>query len=237
MNLRDFFRAMAVLTLLAGPAAAGEGISLQWDDCPPLGTDQKQFACDTNTGDPFSLILSVVPPEGITDFVGFVAVVDLDFQMKDVPPWWDFPGCRLGSDLEVTRATNYASCPEITDQPLFMGFAYDFAYGYPYRSRLRIAAAIDVELAHPLPATEPLTLCRVALSRRSTVGPSACAGCLVPACLSFRWVLLDAVSPESRRTVSSGSTIFALWQNAYPCPMVASPAVPHTWGQIKSLYR
>lgn len=223
--------------LVVGTAAHAEDISIQWDDCPPAGTTQKMFACDTNQGDPFSLILSIVPPERLLDVVGFTAIVDLDFQINEVPPWWDFPGCRLASDLHVTQATGQSSCPDMFENPFFLTSIYQLGHGYPYRSRLRVSGAIALEEARPLEADTRVSLCRIAISRRSTVGTSACAGCLVPACVSIRSVLLERPPPGDARYLYSGSNNFVRWQAAKNCPLVASPVGSRTWGQIKALYR
>jgi len=240
--MRASLRYTMLLALLCSghlPAAAGgqESLSLAWDDCGPFGVRGKQFACDTNDGDRFDLILAVRPPAGIMDFVGFIGVVDFDFQMQTTPSWWDFPGCRSGTDLTVSQVSDL-SCPNISDLPFFMAWDWALGVGYPARSRLRVAAAVNAEDAFPLTADSLVALCRVSFSRRSTVGAEACAGCNVPVCIAFTSALLDVVDQsQPRRILTWGSKQFVQWQQPLVCPFVGSPAAPSSWGRLKSLYR
>lgn len=230
---------LAALCSSPSPSMAGEGsgLSIAWDDCGPFGVRDRHFACDTNTGGPFELVLAVRPPPGITDFVGFIGVVDFDFEMQSTPSWWDFPGCRPGTDLTVTQASEL-SCPNITKIPFFLGWDYALGVGYPARSRFRVAAAVNPADAFPLVGDSLVALCKVAISRRSTVGPGACAGCTVPACVALTSVLLDRVDTSAPRVIlTSGSKNFVRWQQTIGCPFVGSPATKSTWGQVKSLYR
>ena len=41
-------------------AHAGPGINLSWDECGAAGSEIKTFACDQNTGMPFTLVASFV---------------------------------------------------------------------------------------------------------------------------------------------------------------------------------
>lgn len=233
--------ALLVLTLalLHAPRAAAEPrLIVRWDDCPPTGTIRKAFACDTNTGAAFDLVLAVSPPAGVQNFVGFVAVVDFDFESQATPSWWDFPGCRAGTDLRVRQAAEPVSCPDIfNNTPFFMAHDYALGVGYPGRARLRVAAAVSEENAFPLAPDSVVALCTVSLSRRSTVGASSCAGCEIPVCILFNSAYLDSANPDPDFMISGGFKWFAEWQQPIVCPFVGSPTIPSTWGALKSLYR
>lgn len=234
-------RASRVATLCLGlsplPVGAEPGLSISWDDCGPVGSVDKEFTCDTNTGERFSLILGVRPPPGVLDFIGFVGVVDFDFESQVTPSWWDFPGCRVANDLIATQASDL-TCPDISATPFYMAWDYAFAVGYPGRSRFRIAASVAVEDVFPLTADSLVALCRVSIGRRNTVGDGACEGCSVPACIAFSSVLMDVLDASAPRVVlTMGPKQFVRWQNTIACPFVGSPATKSTWGQLKSLYR
>lgn len=217
-------------------ARAESGLSLRWDDCASAGTLARTFACDTDTGDPFVLVLGVAPPAGLPDFVGFFAVVDFDFENQTTPSWWDFPGCRLGTDLRVLQAGSDLSCPDISPIPFSMAYDYAVAVGYPGRARLRVAAAVATEDAFPIAPDSLVALCRVSITRRGTVGPAACAGCSVPVCIVLTSVRLDGASGQGQ-LLYSGYKQFARWQQPINCPFVGSPARASTWGALKSLFR
>lgn len=107
--------ALACLCLSAPQARAGGGLGIAWHNRGPSGSVTKRFACDTNDGGPFSLVLAVRP-----------------------------------------RAAT--------------------------------------EIAFP-------------------------------------------ITPESRQVIYTGAKHFVMWQDAIPCPFIGSPAVPSSWGRLKSLYR
>src|SRR5438876_5543541 len=46
----------AFALMLAANLAFADGINLSWDDCGASGATLKTFACDTNSGAPFTLI-------------------------------------------------------------------------------------------------------------------------------------------------------------------------------------
>lgn len=234
---RSICLATMLVAAFSSVAHAQGSIAVRWDDCAPVGAIEKSFACDTNTGDPFDLILSVSPPVAIPEFVGFVAVVDLDFEMQVTPSWWDFPGCRPSNSIHISQASSDLSCPDISEIPFVFYWDYDFGVGYPGRARLRVAAAVSEEQAFPLSADSLVALCRVSISRQLTVGAGSCAGCATPVCISFKNVLLDSRVPSGDIVVNSGSKYFAQFQQPIVCPFVGSPATRSTWGQIKSLYR
>lgn len=226
------------LWLCTTPARAGDWpqIGLRWNDCPPEGVLRKDFACDSNEGAPFELVLFVTPP-AMADFVGFIAVIDMDFQAQTTPPWWDLPGCRPLNSLTVSQASSDLSCPDISEIPFFFASDYAWGMGYPGRARFRLLGAVEPEDAFPLVPGETVALCRVSLSRRNTVGPEACAGCVTPVCIVLNSVLFDSNTPGGAQVLSSGPKQFVQFQNAISCPFIGSPAVPSSWGRLKSLYR
>ena len=68
--------ACSLLALCASVASAAPGIDLAWNDCGAAGTTSQTWTCDTNTGIPFTLFASFIPPAGINQFVGISSQMD-----------------------------------------------------------------------------------------------------------------------------------------------------------------
>ena len=71
-----------------GPPSTG--INLSWDDCGTAGQASRNFACDLNTGSPFTMIGSFVPPAGINYFLGISADLTVQSSTASLPDWWKF---------------------------------------------------------------------------------------------------------------------------------------------------
>lgn len=240
--------AAAALALSATVASAqtlpGGSIHLAWDDCYFAGGGggiDKTFACNSNAGAARNIFASVVPPTGLTQYVGHIAVFDLQSATSPLPLWWQFQagGCRLATSLTAAPAAGVTSCLDLTDNPQFGGIDYAAAGSGPNRARLRTAYAMDAGLAGPVADTDELTVLQISINNNRTTGAGSCAGCNVPVCLVFNSLLLDQVDTNlPRGLVSSGEQQFVTWQGSVgvACP-AATPTQSKTWGQVKSLYR
>lgn len=248
--MRSIPRLMLSLALFATSSASaqtlpGGSIHLAWDDCyGGGGAANKAFACDTNVGQPFSLYASVVPPPGVTQYVGHLAVFDLRWSSAQLPNWWRIgsttpPSCRVASSLSAVPAAGATTCLDVTGHPQFGGIDYNFTNS-PGDARLRTAYAMETHLAGPLASTQELTVLAITIDRRRTTGTGSCAGCAEPVCIEFVSLLLDQVDlnlPQAR--VTTGEQRFVTWNGPAPftsCP-ASTPVQPRTWGQVKSLYR
>lgn len=85
--MRHIFAVLAI-AVFCGSAAQATGIDLFWDDCGPFGVFRKDFACDSNTGAQLLLVGSFNPPEGIQEFLGISAQVDIRSSSSPLPDWW-----------------------------------------------------------------------------------------------------------------------------------------------------
>jgi len=237
--------AAASLALCATVASAqtlpGGSIGLAWDDCVGGGGSiDKAFACNSNAGAAFTLFASVTPPAGLVQYVGHIAVIDLQSATPALPDWWKIgavaPACRVASALAAAPAAGATTCLDLTDNTQFGGIDYDFSAS-PNRSRLRTAYAMDAGLAGPVASTDELTVLQISINRSRTTGTGSCAGCLTPMCIVFNSLLLDQVNTSlPRGLVSSGPQQYATWQGGGQCPGT-TPTQARTWGQVKSLYR
>lgn len=235
----------AAALALSATVASAQSIHLAWDDCYFAGGGggvDKTFACNSNAGAARSIFASVIPPAGLTQYVGSVCVFDLQAADAALPAWWQFQagGCRLATSLTAAPAAGVTSCLDLTDNPQFGGIDYAVGGSGPNRARLRTAYAMDAGLAGPVGTTDELTVMQISINNNRTTGAGSCAGCNIPVCLVFNSLLLDQVDPNlPRGLVSSGEQQFVTWQGASavtPCP-AATPTQSKTWGQVKSLYR
>jgi hypothetical protein len=65
--------------------ASAAGINLAWDDCGEAGTELRKFACDVNSGTPFALVASFVPPAGVAEFLGLSATLMVESDAEILP--------------------------------------------------------------------------------------------------------------------------------------------------------
>ena len=237
--------AAAALALSATVASAqnlpGGSIHMGWDDCyfgGAGGGSDMTFACNTNAGAAFNAYASVIPPAGLTQFVGSAGVFDIQGASAALPLWWQIGGCRASSSLTAAPAAGVTSCLDLTDNPQFGGLDYNFTNS-PNRARLRTAYAMDAGLAGPVSVDE-YTVLVLTINRQRTTGTGSCAGCATPVCIVFNSLLLDQVDPLlPKGNVTSGEQQWVTWQglsSQVPCP-AATPTQSKTWGQVKSLYR
>ena len=242
---RASFLLLAAVLLVSVPAqslaGAERSLALAWDDCYNEGNGggaTKSFACDTNEGDVFKLIASVVPPLGMLTYVGQAAVFDLQTGATALPDWWRIGACRVSSSLTAAPNAGGSSCLELVDEEHFGGLDYAIAsQGNPRQARLRTAFAFDASRATALTGGEERALLEIRLDRSRTAGPGACAGCGEALCIVLNSVLLDELDTNTPRVVlTSGPQAMVLWQSPGQWNCI-TPTKPRTWGQLKSLYR
>lgn len=237
---------LALLLALGVPAAFAQGgVNLYWDDCGGTAgpVSSKTFACDTDLGGPFTMILSVLPPAELPQFVGIEAYVDVVVNAPSLPPWWqmDTGQCRAGA-LSATCDPNAfvaTACEPIWGgaTPLSVFDLVGAPVGWGFRVRLTGAIAEPIALT-AAQADQELVVGAVRITRARTTGADACAGCETGACF---------VATEARLMQPDGVGDFLLstpavsnwvqinggngWFNCYV------PAANRTWGAIKALYR
>ncbi len=210
---------------IIAPIGPGGTINLSWDDCGLSGTVLKTFACDANTGTPFTFVGSFVPSSTLPEFLGVSVDMVIRWDTSNVPDWW-----RHGSGLcrgNTGLATNF----DFTSGPFscldfYVGFgagghAYDLGYGSPNQARLRIQAAVPFENRGVIDPSSEYYAFKVSLLRGKTTGSGSCNGCFEPACIVLNEIQLFQ-TPElanDPRITNSGARNFVNWQQELPsCP-------------------
>jgi len=230
--------------LVSASMASAAGINLSWDDCGTAGLPTKNFDCASNSGVPFGLYASFIPPPGIDNFLGIASQLDISTPPPTLPDWWKHgtTQCRGTSGLSVSFdfTAGPFSCQDVYLGQAAGGFAYDVAYGSPNRARLRVQAAIPFDNRGPVDPAFEYYAYKVNLQRAKSTLAGACAGCSTPACLVLNSIQLfqppDALNdPEISNPANSN---FVTWQAASVpnCPL-STPNRNSSWGQVKSLYR
>lgn len=221
----------------------GGSILLAWDDCYAGGNAggyDKRFACDTDEGEPFTLVASVIPPEGLTEYIGSYAVFEFISTVSPVPDWWRIGTCRPASALTAVPGSGGTTCPDITDAPQYGGIDFAQSPALGHSMRLRTAYATRLEDAGPIPGGVERTLLRISIDRSRSSGEERCEGCSQRLCIAFLSALLDQVDPNlPKGFITLGEQQIIGWQggswSTNGCYPTATEA--RTWGQLKSLYR
>ena len=234
---------LPLMMCLTAPAASAAGIDLAWNDCGTNGTMTQTFACDVNSGLPFTLYASFVPPAGIDEFLGMSAQIDLCTMGWTFTDWWAHGAgqCRgtgaLSTSFDFTSGP--FSCADVYFGQAAGGFAYDVGYGSPARARLRIQCAVPFDNRIAVDPSTEYYAAKVSVGRSKSTGAGSCAGCSTPACIILNSVQLfqppEAQNdPEISNPVNSN---YAYWQATPPgCP--ANVVAKNTsWGRVRSRYR
>ena len=241
----------ALMVIAWTPHIHAEGINLTWDSCGYLGTLDKTFSCDTNAGTN-DIHVSYDPPSVLPNVNGVFAILDLQSASPSLPPWWYFKNagtCRMTS-LSVSGVLGdpYSTCLDsFSGQGVGGVNAYQVTATTPSMAANRARIFASVGAASPFhtevdPGNEYFAM-RIRINNARTVGSESCAGCLGPVCLLLTSVQLSQPpgwpggDPFLTNPLASN---YVTWQGGAVggsgCPGV-TPALNHTWGQIKSLYR
>jgi hypothetical protein len=240
--------------LAAQPAVPG--LNLSWEDCGAAGLSFAQWACQEDAGVVGRLHASFVltsdlPP--LTEVTGAEGVFDLYSAAATLPSWWTFqkPGSCRPSGLGVDFVSPPPGCQDYWGtRPGGPIGAFDYAYstpgtpGTPGQARLRTIQAINFDYRGPVGTGEWYVM-TITLYGNKTVGPTGCSGCQTPLAVWFnRLTVTQPVGFGDLVLTQPSERNIAGWQ--CPASLAApsgfyfdcvTPAVPRTWGQVKSLYR
>ncbi len=183
--------ALAVVGAMASSALAAPGLNLAWGDCRNgSGTANKDFACNTNSGNNF-LFGSFVAPAGVTQMSANEIVIDLTSASGTLPAWWEFKNtgtCRtsaLAISFDGTTATG--GCSDYWAGQASGGIgAYNIGPAgtvtIDNHARIVAVGAVPPSALGPRMPTRS-TSPRIGVSNTKTTGTGSCAGCTDPVCI------------------------------------------------------
>ena len=233
--------------------ASAAGISLNWGDCSVSGVENRNFACNINTGN-HDLYISVDPPPSVTATNGHNHIIDLQSLSPTLPPWWDMNntaplacrGTTMSGSADFSASTSGGT--DCTDTWNAAGNGSIAGYnekiwGVPNRVRVvgTVSSADPVAMSQ---GTEYYSL-RVRINSLRTVGTGACAGCKEPVCLVLNLVRIAQIpgTPGGDIEVTNpmvGHRNWVTWQGGRVggagCPG-AIPTNNTAWRKVKSLQR
>jgi hypothetical protein len=231
-------------------AKAQGSASLSWYDCGAAGQDNAYFGCDTNTGPPYPLLFSFVPPMTLQRFVGIAVTFRLIPAESPLPDWWRHgtDQCRgqTGLVLSFDFLEGPYTCVDAWGGRGYGGFAYDIGYGGPDVVRVRVVGSVlTLEDATVVEAGTEYYGFKLKVIRSKTTGSGSCSGCESVVCFFLDHTQLfqppDAMNDPTIDTLDA-----AVWQNGIAtiydhglsCTEVPpTPTRAATWGSVKRLYR
>lgn len=236
---------VSLLVALAAPASFAQGgINLTWYDCRenPGAASAVTFACNTNTGSPFTMVFSVYAPAELPQFTSADVYIDvITDSYSTPPPWWQTATgqCRQGA---ISASFDPNGFPGLYCADIWGGAATVAVYQVQAGS---VANAFRIRALGALPAPSPVTaemvgtelnVCTVSISRMNTTGDGSCAGCTTGACFLGSQCVLHQAPGAGDYTLSTPATDNLVLFNAQQTLCVV-PTRNRTWGQVKSLYR
>jgi hypothetical protein len=214
---------VASRAFVVGPLSL-EGINLSWDDCGAAGTAIKDFACTSNSGAPFAMVGSFVPPPGLSEYLGLTAQLTVVSSAATMPDWWSHGSgrCRGTSGLAVNFdfSAGPFTCVDFFQGLAAGGFVWEPGIGGPDRARMRLTCAIPFDNRGPLDMDTEYYAFKVNLQRSKSTGSGACAGCDVPASITLDEIQLFqppelaydpvVITPLHGTTIHWQNTVLAL---------------------------
>lgn len=247
---------MLALALLfhTGPARGAAVAHLAWDDCAAAGTSLKTFACGTNSGSE-TLVISFVPPAGITGFQSLDAHIQIATFDGTLPDWWSLGsgGCRQGAlSANPNISASLGSCQDPWSGAGVGGVNVSGVGDIEFVAARASAVPLDPNLEYYAGA--------IIISNAKSSGAGACAGCSFPRGLYLSSLVLQQTGSsfdyglysQSRETGMLPAYVnwqcdgqpsfnydaqygwFLIGWDSSGCP---TPARRTTWGAVKSLYR
>lgn len=235
-----------VLVLLTSATAFAAGVNLSWDKCGAAGSENKHFACDTNTGTAV-LVASVRAPAGISLWTVFETFIDVQASGASFPAWWQLrnQGSQTGqcraialsvSGIFIYEGAPYlGACAEVYGEHGSGGIrTYLIGSGGANHARFEVVFAVPVANAVPLNEGVEYVTMRAMITYAKTVGMGSCVGCSEEVLL----VCTKVFCKQSTDPPSGGVAVtdpaernFIVWNQS------ATQARSATWGAIKALYR
>jgi len=228
---------LALLLLAAtGTHSNAGGLNLSWSECATDGgTQNRTFACDTNTGAEF-IAGSFALDQDVLHVNGNELVVDLYFTGTTVPEWWKFKNAGTCRQTALTiAAQDGTNCP---DQ--FLGWAsmniaaYQVGLNGPNFARILCVNFVALGLEADLTGGQEYGIARWRIVNTKTVGTGSCGGCIHRTMIVFNSANItteSGVSDTKLTTSASPASNVITWQDGLV------PTRKSSWTAVKSLYR
>src|SRR5580765_591976 len=251
---------LLTMLCLAVPALAGAAeMKLGWNECAGAGgAHTVGFECNTNSNaQARSLVVSFIPPPGLTTYCGNDVVLDILFDDPVTPSWWAVKGTGQCRNNAAFGSADFTGGPYGCND-LWVGqasgalAAYNIAFGAPNRARMWLTFAVASALAQPLDENHEYYACKVTILNNKTVGAGLCAGCSSPAAILVSNIVLRQLPGDGDVSLGTSFTPEAIagWQcpasfsvcDGPGCgleihPDCTTPVHDSTWGMIKAAYR
>jgi len=246
--MKHWLLRLSVLTAtLALAATANAQVNLSWTDCGSAGALDATFACNSNTGAPFTLVGSLIAPDA-PRAVAMEFYLDMIEANPTQLPWWqldtfEFPSpCRAGG---VTPNADFTGGP-FTCIDYWGGQAsgglggvlHNFLGVGDNTQRFKGVFATAAEV--PMTAGDELYCFKLNILRTKTTGAGSCAGCSDPACFVLNRITVNQpalVGDFNQTGPAPGGRDFCTWQGGAGANCATVPTQNRTWGQVKALYR
>ena len=252
-----------ILALLLVPVAsttalAGQGVNLSWGRCfgEGVGTQNRNFACNTNTGSQV-MIGSFILASDTPQVVGTEMTLQLAAADQFYPSWWDFAyaaSCRKSS-LSVNFVADAADivCADWAQGQASGGLGaycslWNKCGGQPMADNvalIKIVEAVAPASGQDLAAGVEYFDFNIVVNNARTMG-SGCLGCTVPVCIVLNTINVVQKGNINHRlsTAAIPGSNFITWQGGGSpstpqgngCP-AATPTQRSTWGSLKTVYR
>jgi hypothetical protein len=258
-TLAAFLASVAIPPQCASGALLHVSPGIAWNDCEGSANARTEmdFACDTNDGAPFQLVVTfeLDPGDTISDFAVAYLVLNLAFLPADGatrPDWWAFysGACRENAiQVVAPSAVAGVSCDDPYGPTGGGGLVQNWGFWCCNEVPTHgcdasgLGAQIRVEFAtagsETLVGGHRYVAAVLEIDRSLTVpagGTSGCTGCSTPVKIFF--------SEMDIYRLSDGSTPSGFWMCSVPGPNPSAfwqqatvGARRESWGAIKALYR
>lgn len=237
---------MLVATLALASAASAQ-VNISWDDCGAFGTLDKTFACNANTGAPFTMVGTFISPAA-PQFVALEFYIDMIEAVPTQSAWWqldnvNIPGACRGTAGYAMNADFLAgpfNCLDFWGGQASGGggvLVNGFGRG-PNTNRIKGVFAIPAE--QPMTAGDEIYAFKLSILRAKTTGTGSCEGCVNPVCLVLNRITVNqpaGVGDFNLTGPAPGGRDYVTWQGGVGADCATVPTQNRTWGQVKALYR
>ena len=244
-----------VWVAVTAPAAHAAGINLTWSTGTVGCWPEKQislmtWACNNETDGPWTFVASFRMDAAKPDFRGISVFLDGGSASALLPDWWEFynQGACRATSLTVSAdfsAAMKTTCQDPYGDPTTTSIEWWTAFfpppvpqNVPSPREFWLKATFLLPATKSLPASSEWYAFRATIDAAHTTATNpVCGGCFVPACMSLKELRVLGAANNDYVLTKPWSNDCICWQAFDPILCFATPALNHTWGQLKSLYR